>query len=172
MTNWTDKRCIETVYITPKNIIESVREYCDGQIMTDPATEPNNPTGAKIFYTEEDDGLKQNWKGPVFCNPPYGKVMQDWCRKFKEFAETGEELLALLPCGARFGTRYWQNNIFIPELTAICFHRGRVSFVRPSGEKAKGNPYDSCIYGFNVDIEKFTEAFQKHGKIVVISEII
>jgi site-specific DNA-methyltransferase (adenine-specific) len=34
------------------------------------------------YFTEEKDGLKQNWEGyTVFYNPPYGSVIKDWVSK-------------------------------------------------------------------------------------------
>lgn len=34
------------------------------------------------YFTEEDDGLAQDWAPHVtFMNPPYGRVLKDWIRK-------------------------------------------------------------------------------------------
>lgn len=43
------------------------------------------------YYTIEEDGLKQSWQGQiVFCNPPYGKVINDWVKKcYEESKKTG-----------------------------------------------------------------------------------
>ena len=30
------------------------------------------------YYTKEQDGLKQPWKGTVWCNPPYGRQIGSW----------------------------------------------------------------------------------------------
>jgi len=36
----------------------------------------------KRFFTEQDDGLAQDWSGArVFCNPPYGRVIGKWVEK-------------------------------------------------------------------------------------------
>ena len=38
-----------------------------------------------IFFTKEQDGLKQDWqRHRVFCNPPYGKTMRQWAQKCYE----------------------------------------------------------------------------------------
>lgn len=37
------------------------------------------------YFTKEQDGLLHDWTGEtVWCNPPYGKGMDAWCRKCYE----------------------------------------------------------------------------------------
>ena len=33
------------------------------------------------FYTPVMDGLKQEWDGTVWCNPPYGREIGKWVEK-------------------------------------------------------------------------------------------
>lgn len=174
--NMADLKCQETVYITPPKILDPVLAYFpNGVIPLDPATQPNNPLKAERFCTESPsngsigNGLEYVWSnvGRVFVNPPYGKGMKDWCAKIHEETILGCEILALLPCGARFSTRYWQEHIFNPGLDVALFVRGRVQFLRPDGTGTQGqNPYDSQLLGFNVDVDKFVRCFQHLGKIV------
>jgi len=174
--NMTDLGCKSTVYITPESILEPVRNYWNGPIPLDPATEPGNPTKALHFAagpvyngTTLGDGLQIVWSDydGVFLNPPYGKGMKDWCAKIHEETVLGASILALLPCGARFATRYWQDHIFNPGLDVTLFVRGRVQFLRPDGSKTQGqNPYDSALYGMNVDVDRFVECFKHLGKVV------
>lgn len=162
-----DKECRETVYITPLEILDPVRAYFGGQIALDPATEYNNPTGAELFYTEEDDGLRRPWYNGVFVNPPYGRVLQKWTAKIASEATRGRRIVALLP-GQRFETKYWQSNILTVDLDAIVFLRSRVKFLRPDGSLATSNPYGSMLYIFNAGN---TDEIQKHfghlGKICI-----
>jgi len=175
--NLTDLGCKETVYITPDKIAVPVRAYFPGgQIPLDPATEPNNPLGALAFCsgphcdgTSLGDGLAAPWSdhAGVFVNPPYGKVIKHWCAKIHEETVAGAEIIALLPCGARFGTKYWQDHILNPGLDVTLFVRGRLQFLRPDGSGTQGsNPYDSQLLGFNVDVDRFEECFKHLGKIV------
>ena len=42
------------------------------------------------FYTKEQDGLKQDWQQEtVWCNPPYGRHIADWCKKCYEHSLMG-----------------------------------------------------------------------------------
>lgn len=36
------------------------------------------------FYTPDDDGLEQVWKGAVWCNPPYRREIGKWVKKAAE----------------------------------------------------------------------------------------
>ena len=33
------------------------------------------------YFTPEIDGLKQEWTGTVWCNPPYGREIGSWVRR-------------------------------------------------------------------------------------------
>ena len=163
--NMSDKECKEVRHLTPPRALAPVRRYFGGQIPLDPATEPSNPTGAFQFFTEKDNGLLQPWLRPVFCNPPYGRVLPDWCRKFNVAASRGLEIIALLPCGSgRPGTRYWQDEILQPPLNVITYVRGRFSFLDITGKPQDGNNYPSQFLGFNVDVDRFLECFSPLGQ--------
>jgi site-specific DNA-methyltransferase (adenine-specific) len=57
------------------------------------------------FYTENDDGLTQDWSGNVFMNPPYGRQIILWMKKAKEESDKGSTVVCLVP--ARTDTRWW-----------------------------------------------------------------
>jgi len=157
--------------LTPESILEPVRKYFGGQIPLDPATQPSNPTKAKSFYTEETDGLAHDWDAGTFVNPPYGRIIKDWCVKIgnESLRKKDRSILALMPCGSgRPGTRYWQDYIFQEQLNAICYIRGRVKFLRGDGTVASSNTYPSHILGFNVDQKKFKECFGHLGTVMNI----
>jgi len=52
---------------------------------TDPCAEPTNRLGLPVFFTKEQDGLSQEWKGNVFINPPYDQVEAKWLKKASEY---------------------------------------------------------------------------------------
>ena len=150
MTALIDKGCRSTVYLTPPHILDAVRAYFGGTINLDPATEPNNPTNAKTFYTEADNGLYLPWTDRTFVNPPYGRALMKWVEKICDEADDyNPEIVALLP-GQRFETRTWQDCLLpCTSLSAIVFLKGRLKFLRPDGTPAKSNPYGSMLYIFN-----------------------
>jgi phage N-6-adenine-methyltransferase len=158
------------IWLTPEWVLDKVRAYFGGEIPLDPCTEAHNPTRAARFYTEATDGLAHAWELPTFVNPPYSAedgeaLMPLWAEKIGQEAANGAEIVALLPCGARFSTGYWQDFILIPTLHAICFVRGRISFVDGKTGKTKSgqNNYDSTFYAFNADADRFCEVFEGVG---------
>lgn len=163
-----DKECKETIYLTPEKILVPVRDYFGGQIRLDPATQPENPTSANLFYTgTPHDGLELPWMDKTFVNPPYGRVLQDWCRKIDSESQKNLGIVALLP-GQRFETKYWQKHILNDRLSAIVLILGRVPFLRPDGSPAKSNPYGSMLYVYNDDPEQVEKHFGHLGKILCL----
>lgn len=172
MAKLTDKTCLSTTYITPPMILDPVRAYFGGVISLDPATEPSNPVGAERFYSwPMHDGLALPWRGNVFVNPPYGKVLQSWVRKIALEANRMVHIVALLP-GQRFETVYFQEGILASHaLTAVVFIRKRVPFLRPDGKPAKGNPYGSMLYVFNGNRDRCGTCFSKIGHVADLEMI-
>ena len=162
--NLIDKTCNSRVWITPERILGPVREYFAPRgIELDPATEPNNPTGASQFFTPREDGLSKRWAGNVYLNPPYGREIREWAEKLHREAEAGAHVVALLP-PTRTETQYWQDHILIPQLTGVCYVRKRVSFLRTDGTPAKNNTYSSILLVYNGDWRRLGECFGELGK--------
>ena len=80
------------------------------------------------YYTEEEDGLKQDWEGEtVFCNPPYSNRQQTkWVEKcYREAKKLNTVVVALLP--ARTDTIRFHEYIY--GKAEIRFLKGRLKFV-------------------------------------------
>jgi hypothetical protein len=93
----------------------------------DPASPPGGLRWipAARFYAKADDGLSQKWHGRVWLNPPYGAQGVAWLRRMVEHG-----------CGialvfARTDTAWWHE--VVPTATAVCFLKGRLSFVNEDG---------------------------------------
>jgi site-specific DNA-methyltransferase (adenine-specific) len=80
---------------TPQQFFDELdREF---HFTLDAAASHENHKCAK-YYTEEDDGLEQDWRGEtVFCNPPYGNVETGlWTKKcYEEAKNRGQPLFCL-----------------------------------------------------------------------------
>lgn len=136
-------------WITPRPIIQRL-----GIFDLDPCSPIDRPfPTARKHFTILDDGLMQEWHGRVWLNPPYGKI-EDWMRKMYQH-DNGIALTF-----ARTETAWFQELIW-PQATSILFMKGRITFLTPSGAKAKGSagaPSVLISYG-----EANMEALEKSG---------
>lgn len=105
--------------LTPPYVLEPVRLALGG-IDLDPCTEPDNPTRAERFFTQEDDGLRQPWSGAVYCNPPYGKAREPWVNMCISHAIAGAPVVLLIP--SHTDTRVVQR--CLETATSVVFIRG------------------------------------------------
>ena len=63
---------------TPQEIFNKLNEeYC---FNLDGCASKDNAKCDK-FFDKEQDGLKQDWNGICWMNPPYGKVIGQWVKK-------------------------------------------------------------------------------------------
>ena len=148
---------------TPPHIIERTIPVM-GAIDLDPCSNshqcPNVP--ATLHYTQEDDGLVQDWHGRVYMNPPYGRVIGLWIDKLvKEYqARRVTQAIALLP--ARTDTRWMARLRSFPR----CFLRGRLKF---SGCENSA-PFPSVVMALGCDLEAFVVAFGDIGDVCRLVE--
>lgn len=101
-------------------------------------------TKCKKFYTKEQNGLIQNWKGEtVFCNPPYVDI-EIWCKKCSiEGNKPNTVVVLLMP--VRSDTKYWHN--YIMKAEEIRFVKGRIHFLL-NGVAQKQTNFPSCVIVF------------------------
>lgn len=90
------------------------------------------------YFTKEQDGLLHDWTGEtVWCNPPYGKGMDAWCRKCLEHSIGGGTAVMLIP--ARTDTRWFHEYVY--GKAEIRFVRGRLKY----GNAKWNAPFPSMI---------------------------
>ena len=155
-----------------KKLDQASRHYNDGfydeaiavwkGILT---VDPENPRAREGVQMAEL--LTKDWSehDGVFVNPPYGikNNGRAWVTKIAEEVAKGARLCHLTSA-TRFETRYAQKEMLREELTAWCFYSGRIHFVDFEGIERKQNRLPSVFYGYNVDVEKFAEAFKPLGR--------
>jgi len=101
------------------------------------------PENAKCprFFSPEQDGLTQEWRGICWMNPPYGREIGRWMRKAYESSRAGATVVCLVP--ARTDTAWWHDYAVKGE---IRFIRGRLKF----GGQANSAPFPSAIVIFKI----------------------
>jgi hypothetical protein len=90
----------------------------------------------KKYFTEQDDGLEQDWEGTVWMNPPYGKYTEYWLDKFIKHNDG----IALV--FSRTDTKWFHN--YVKKADAVLFIKGRLFFYK-SGIKSKHSAGNGSI---------------------------
>jgi len=94
----------------------------------------------KQFFTPEQNGLKQEWLGNCWCNPPYGRAIRYWIQKGYESSLSGSTVVFLIP--ARTDTKYWHD--YVMKASEIRFVKGRLRF----GTSINSAPFPSAVVVF------------------------
>jgi hypothetical protein len=160
---------LSSLWYTPADYIKAATEVL-GKIDLDPASdrEANKTVGATIIYTEQQDGLAQEWPGRIFLNPPYqgkaGKFVEKLVEEYKHGNVTAA--IAVLN-GARFHTGW-----FLPLFRyTLCFTDHPVNFNRPRRLQKKrgqgtGSPNGTVFVYLGPEPDKFRRVFKRFGSVV------
>lgn len=123
------------VWETPQDLFDKLN--AEFHFDLDVCALPENAK-CKRFFTPEMDGLKQEWTGVCWCNPPYGRQIGKWVEKgAKSFAT----VVMLLP--ARTDTKWFHEYIY--NKAEIRFIKGRLKF----GNSKNAAPFPSMIVVFD-----------------------
>lgn len=151
-----------TDWLTPPNWIDAL-----GQFDLDPCVAETMPwPTAPVMWSRTDDGLRKDWFGRVWCNPPYGppKIIEPWMARMAHH-KNGIALIF-----ARTETACWFKYVW-PVATAVLFVKGRPHFHDVTGRRAIGNS------GGPVALIAYTERDARsilasgiQGKMVVANE--
>lgn len=121
----------ETVeWYTPPEIFVALGEHFD--------LDPCSPGEGKSFVpatkhlTIADDGLTAPWEGFVFMNPPYGPATTLWMERL---AQHGNGIALVF---ARTDVTWCQK--YAPQVSEICFVRGRIYFYKGNTVIRGGRP--------------------------------
>lgn len=116
----------ENEWYTPEKYIEAARTVL-GTIDLDPASSKlaNKTVKAKKFYTADDDGLHQPWKGRLWLNPPYGRLAGEFVGRLVLEHEAGEVAAAILLVNAHCTDTDWFQPLWAYHL---CFTDHRIDF--------------------------------------------
>lgn len=156
----------ENEWYTPSDYIESARQMM-GSIDVDPASseEANKIVGAKEFYTIQNNGLDENWKGNVWMNPPYSQpLIAQFCNILVEKYKNKEINQACVLVNNATETTFFQNMLSV--CLAICFIKGRIKFIDKEGKPSGAPLQGQAILYFGENLDDFVKEFKKHGIIM------
>ena len=154
----------DIMFSSDKNYWETPQAFFDNlnnefNFTLDAAASHHNHKCAN-YYTEEEDGLLQDWGGnTVFCNPPYGNVATGvWTEKcYREAQKPGTVVVLLIP--ARTDRKSFHD--YILGKAEIRFLPGRLKFeingeaIRDNNGRPVGAPFPSMVCIFRSDEATF-----------------
>jgi len=128
------------IWSTPKDFFNKLND--EFHFTLDPCANKDNAKCNK-YFTEEQNGLVQDWNGEtVFCNPPYGKQLYNWVKKcYDESRSRNTTVVMLIP--VRTDTRYFHEFIY-HKARDIRFIKGRLKF----GGSKNSAPFPSMVVIF------------------------
>jgi site-specific DNA-methyltransferase (adenine-specific) len=93
----------------------------------------------EMYFSPTVDSLKQEWRGTIYCNPPYSRC-GPCVEKAYYSSLLGATVVCLIP--ARTDTTYWHR--FVTKAYEIRFLKGRLKF----GNEKNSAPFPSAIVVF------------------------
>lgn len=149
---YSDQKNWSNTYLTDPKLLELL-----GPFDTDPCVHTEMPwKTADIMYDITKDGLKQEWEGRVFMNPPYRGVMK-WAERFC----TSGSGIALLN-GRSTETKATQ--LIMHRSYCIWFPKGRLTFFKADGTPYEQKWFSSVLIGLSeIDYAAFIAAQKEYG---------
>jgi phage N-6-adenine-methyltransferase len=128
------------LWATPQEFFD--KYHATYNFQTDVCAIPENAKCAN-YFTPEQDGLAQEWRGVCWMNPPYGRTIGKWVMKAVKAAnDNGATVVCLLP--ARTDTAWWHDYV-ATNASRIEFIRGRLKF----GSAKHSAPFPSAVVVFS-----------------------
>jgi phage N-6-adenine-methyltransferase len=93
---------------------------------------------APRFFGVDVDGIRQEWAGRVFCNPPYSQKVR-WLVKAYASARRGALVVCLLP--ARIESAWYREHVL--GKAEVRMIPDRINFEGPGGRVVR--PRDGCM---------------------------
>jgi ParB family chromosome partitioning protein len=153
-------------WYTPPEYIEAAREVL-GNIDLDPAScdEAQKTVQANTYYTEQDDGLVQEWSGRVWMNPPYSSdSIGGFIDKLVDSYMTGDVTEAIVLVNNATETEWFSR--LMDAAICLCLKRGCIRFLTSDGEA--NTPLQGQIFAYLGDNPSlFNQVFSQFGTVLV-----
>jgi len=128
-------------WATPQDFFDGLNKQY--KFTLDPCATAQN-TKCPKFYTQQDNGLIQDWSGNVvYVNPPYSNV-KEWVNKALQESRKPNTTIVML-VAARTDTKFFHD--YCTKANQIYFIKGRLKF----GGSANSAPFPSMVVVFGGD---------------------
>jgi len=95
----------------------------------------------------EFDGLKTDWVGNIYVNPPYSNIEPFLTKAIDELRKKAKKIVFLIP--VRSDTKYW-HNIIMRHASEIRFIKGRLNF----NESKSPAPFPCVLVVFEKNVPR------------------
>jgi phage N-6-adenine-methyltransferase len=145
------KKPMNDEWYTPKFIIDAL-----GPFDTDPCSPTNDNTIAPLTFTKSQDGLKQDWKGMVWVNPPFSEPLL-WILKLIMHRQ------GILLVRASMETTWmdWA----LQAADSILFPSPRLKFTDKTGKAEKAANHANIILAYGEEASERLHAAVHRGQI-------
>jgi DNA N-6-adenine-methyltransferase (Dam) len=155
-------------WYTPSKYIEAARTVLGG-IDLDPASceFANRTVKATKYYTIEDNGLKQEWGGRMWINPPYGRIYKNTgttafvARLIDEYTAGNVEQAIILTMMGMYASWFFRLLQY-----HVCFLEQKPLFSLPDGTGTRHGFAACCTY-LGPNEARFIEVFSQFGRVVM-----
>lgn len=150
-------------WYTPMEYIEMARRVM-GSIDLDPASTDfaQEVVRAEKYFTEDSDGLNQDWAGNIWLNPPYeNKLIMQFIDKLIGEKEVSQ---AIVLTNNNTDTQWFKKLFNWCDL--LCFTTGRINFHKKDNTISAPTNGQTFFYMGN-NYKKFAEEFNKIGLIMI-----
>jgi phage N-6-adenine-methyltransferase len=152
---------LKDVWQTPQKVINWL-----SPIHTDPCAGPNTTIGSQNNYTKEDNGLKQDWHGRVFVNPPFTSK-EDWLEKTITESQSSNVQTVFVVTPDSTDTKSWWHKYIAEHADYIWFSEGRISYIDPETGEQMGSPtFGTAISIFGDPGEKTLTQLNNNGQLL------
>jgi phage N-6-adenine-methyltransferase len=155
----------ETEWYTPAAYVEAARDVL-GAIDLDPASSEiaQRTVRAARYFTRSDDGLRHEWPGRVWLNPPYTQpLIMHFVEKLVAEYQARRTQEAILLTHNYSDTAWF--HLAASAASGICFTRGRIPFERADGFTAAPTQGQAFFY-LGPRLGAFAARFSGIGLIV------
>ncbi|WP_193771359.1 DNA N-6-adenine-methyltransferase [Candidatus Magnetaquicoccus inordinatus] len=133
-------------WYTPSKWVEMARTAM-GSIDVDPASHyvAQRTVQADDWYDQERDGLKHDWPGNVWLNPPYARgLIEAFIEKVVSQFQSGITEQAVILVDSRSDTKWF--HALCSAASAVAFTKGRVNFYNQSTESSSPVSGSAFVY--------------------------
>lgn len=153
-------------WYTPPAYIMAARMVM-GDIDLDPASSDiaNRTVGASTYYTQDDNGLMQEWTGRAWMNPPYAsELIGQFTDKLARHFANGDVSEAIVLVNNATETNWFQG--LLKYASAVCFPSQRIRFIDVNGNASGAPLQGQAVLYLGNNLKQFAHAFSPFGVVL------